>query len=454
MVPEGEGTLTERPGGFERSWWGVALVGAYVAIILSGLLVAALTRPLTDHGFVYELGRSFALVGMSILALQFVLTARLHWIERPFGLDMVLRFHRVASGLALVLLAGHPVLLAAGGGGFGLVYGGGMPWGIWLGRLALLLLIAQVFASVFRQQLHFGFEQWRLLHNQATLIFGAGFIHAHAVGGDFAETAMQALWWGMLGIAVAAYSYHKVVVPAFLRRHAYQVAEVRRETHNVWTLRMEPPPGRRRFEFRPGQFHFIHLRRGRGLPSEEHPFTIASSPRQPFIESTIKESGDFTATIGQTRPGDRVSVRGPYGRFSTVYRLGEKDLVFIAGGIGVTPMMSMLRHMRDTRADVDVMLLYANRTRQDILFGEELAQIVAGDLPRLKMVHVLSEPEAEWSGERGYVDRARLEKHIGQGVAGKVYYVCGPPPMMKLVVGALGDLGVPAGRIEYERFSL
>ena len=117
-------------------------------------------------------------------------------------------------------------------------------------------------------------------------------------------------------------------------------------------------------------------------------------------------------------------------------------------------MMSMLRHMRDTRADVDVMLLYANRTRQDILFGEELAQIVAGDLPRLKMVHVLSEPEAEWSGERGYVDRARLEKHIGQGVAGKVYYVCGPPPMMKLVVGALGDLGVPAGRIEYERFSL
>ena len=445
--------MTDRPSGFERSWWGAALIGAYVAIILSGLLVAALTRPLTDHGFVYELGRSFALVGLSILALQFVLAARLHWMERPFGLDIVFRFHRAAAGLALVLLAGHPVLLAAGGAGFRLVYGVGVPWTIWLGRCVLLLLIVQVLASLLRPILRLGFEQWRLLHNQATLIFGAGFIHARAIGGDFAEMAMRILWWGMLGIAVGAYGYHKLVLPAFLARHAYRVKEVKRESHNVWTLKMEPQ-GRGRLDFRPGQFHFIHLRRGRGLPSEEHPFTIASSPTQLVIESTIKESGDFTSTIGETRAGDRVSVRGPYGRFSCTYRSGERDLAFIAGGIGVTPIMSMLRHMRETRADVDVLLLYANRRRQDMVFREELEQIAAGDLPRLKIVHVLSEPEADWSGERGYVDRGRLEKHMGEGYAGKVYYVCGPPPMMKLVVGALRDMGVSAGRIEYEWFSL
>ena len=149
-----------------------------------------------------------------------------------------------------------------------------------------------------------------------------------------------------------------------------------------------------------------------------------------------------------------MSVRGPYGRFSYAYRSGERDLAFIAGGIGVTPIMSMLRHMRETRADVDVLLLYANRRRQDMVFREELEQIAAGDLPRLKIVHVLSEPEADWSGESGYVDRGRLEKHMGEGYAGKVYYVCGPPPMMKLVVGALRDMGVSAGRIEYEWFSL
>jgi predicted ferric reductase len=427
----------------------------YAALVMLPLIVAALSRPLTDHGFVYELGRSFALVGLALLALQFVVSARLSWVERPYGLDALYRYHKAAALLAVMLIALHPVLLVLGGAGWGLLTRPDVSWHIWLGKLALLLLLIQVLGSIFRPRLRVGFEQWRFLHNQATVIFGLAFIHAWYTGGDFAEKAMQTSWWAMLAIAAMAYGYHKLIRPTILRRGAYRVAEVVRETHNVWTLHLEPPAGRSCFAYRPGQFQFLTLRRReRGLSVEEHPFTISSSPTQERLSSTIKESGDFTATIGRTRPGDLVSVQGPFGRFGYALHPGEADLVFIAGGIGITPFISMLRHMRDTQADFDVLLIYGNRTEADIVFRSELDGMTAGGHLRLRVVHVLSQADEAWHGERGYIDRGMLARSVGERVSGRAYYVCGPPPMMTQVVAALRSLGVPPGRIAFERFSL
>ena len=440
---------------FERPWWGLLLVLIYTALIALPLIVAAVSRPLTDHGFVYELGRSFALAGLALLALQFVLSARLHWVERPYGLDGLLGYHKAMAVLALALILFHPVLLAAGGAGWGLLTSLDVPWRIWLGKFALLLLLIQVFGSVFRPRLRVGFERWRLLHNQATVIFGLAFVHGWYTGGDLRESAMQSLWAAMLGIAAVSYGYHKLVRPVVLRRGAYRVAEVSQETHNVWTLRLAPPPGRTIPPYRPGQFHFLTLwRRERGLPAEEHPFTISSSPTKDHLASTIKESGDFTATIGRTHAGDLVSVHGPFGRFTYTLYPEQTDLVFIAGGIGITPFMSMLRHMRDTEAERDVLLVYGNRTEADIAFRDELEGIAASDRPRLRLVHVLSHADGAWEGETGYVDRAMLERLTGDRLARSMYYICGPPPMMTRVIPALRGLGVPPERIAFERFSL
>ncbi len=439
----------------ERPWWGAVLVIVYTLLVCAALIVAAVSRPLTDHGFVYELGRSFALAGLGILALQSVLSARVLWVERPFGLDALMGYHKVMSGIALALIASHPVLLALGGAGWGLIYRTDSPWYIWFGKVALLLLVVQVFTSLFRRTIRLEFERWRLLHNQAAVMVGIAFVHARVTGGDFQETAMLALWWAMLAIAVVAYGYHKFVQPARARRRAYRVAEVRQETHNVWNLRLEPPAGEKHFDFRPGQFHFLTLfREGRELPVEEHPFTISSIPSDASLASTIKESGDFTATIGRTEVGDRAAVEGPYGRFSHTLRPEEKDLVFVAGGIGITPLMSMLRHMRDRQLDTKVLLLYGNRTEGDIVFREELESMAAGGSPQLRVVHVLSEAADGWPGEKGYVDREKLERLVDGEYGAKMYYVCGPPPMMSMVVSALRDIGVPSARIEYERFSL
>jgi predicted ferric reductase len=439
----------------ERAWWAVLLLIIYALIVCSGLIVAAISHPGTGNGFVYELGRSFALIGIGIIAMQFVLSARLHWAERPFGLDMMLRYHKAMAVLAFVLLLMHPVLLALGGAGWQLLTNLHKPWNIWFGRAALLLLLLQVTLSGFRQPLRLGFERWRLLHNQAALIIGLAAVHGRVTGEDFTTfRSMQILWLVLVAIVVIAYAYHKLVRPLSLARHAYRVTGVRQETHNVWTIAMEPPAGRKRFAFRPGQFHFIHLRRGRGLPGEEHHFTISSSPTGDTLTSTIKESGDFTRTISPTRPGDVVAVLGPYGRFSCTYRGGDKDLVFIVGGIGITPIMSMLRDMRDTAADANALLIDCNHTEGDIVFREELDQIAAGTRPKLRVVHVLTRPSGSWNGESNHIDREKLARLMGTDDAKRMYYVCGPGPMMRNVFAALRELGVPPSRIDYERFAL
>jgi ferredoxin-NADP reductase len=220
-------------------------------------------------------------------------------------------------------------------------------------------------------------------------------------------------------------------------------------------LRFAPPPEVRRFDFLPGQFQFVTLRRGRGLPVEEHHFTISSSPIDPASHtSTIKASGDFTASIGQTQPGDLAVIHAPFGRFSYILKPQVRDLVFIAGGIGITPLMSNLRHMRDTQADRRVLLLYSNETENEIAFREELDQIAAGERPELVVKYILTRPHALWEGEKGRLDREKIKRLCGDRVTRSTFFLCCPPPMLKNSKEILQDLGVPVRRISYEFFSL
>jgi predicted ferric reductase len=428
----------------------------YLLVVLTPLVLAAIFRRETGGPFLSELGKALALVAYAILAMQFVVSARPKWIERPFGLDMVFRFHKAMAVVAAWFLIAHPVLLATGRGSPRLLVSLDLPWYILVGKVALLILVLMALVATFRAAIRLDFEKWRLGHNSAAaVILVLGALHAWYAAEDVRLFPMQLAWIGILALAAVAYVHHRFLAPAKARRDAYEVAEVTPETHNVWTLRLKPLTEHRAEPHWPGQFHFLTLYRSPGLPVEEHPFTISSDPSETAsLSFTIKESGDFTSTIPQTRPGDKAALRGPYGRFSYVLQPEVDDLVFIAGGIGVTPFISMLRHMRSTGADKRVLLIYGNRAERDIAFREELTGMEAGDHPRLTVVHVLSEPDEGWQGESGLVDRSRLERLCGPDLAGKTFYVCGPPPMSGGVLRALRDLGAPASRLHHEHFAL
>lgn len=428
----------------------------YLAVMLLPFLVVAAFHFKTKDVFLYNIGRCFALLAFAILVLQVVLAARLKWVEEPFGLNLTFPFHRRMGTLAAALLILHPLFLALGGGGGQLIYGLKVDWYIWVGKTALVLLLINVGVSLWRARLGIKFEKWRRCHDiLGPLVLVLVFVHSWYASEDLSVRPMQVLWVVFLGGAVLLFTYHRLLRPARLRNHLYQVTEVRQESPKVWTLKFAPPPGEPRFDFLPGQFQFVTLLRGRELPKEEHHFTISSSPTETgYHAATIKESGDFTAGIGRTISGDTAMIQAPFGRFSYVLHPEWRDLVFIAGGIGITPLMSNLRHMRDTRAERRVLLLFANRDEPDIIFREELARMEAGGPPDLKVVHILSRPGAAWQGERGHLDREKLARLGGDRLATSVFWLCCPPAMLKSKVAILRDLGVPYGRITYEFFSL
>jgi predicted ferric reductase len=357
------------------------------------------------------------------------------------------------GALALLLLIAHPVLLAAGSE-WALLWRLDAPWFVQLGKVTLFLLVTHVVLAICRFVLRMEYQKWRRVHNVlALLILPLGFVHSWAAGGDLTLAPVRVLWVWLLMFAAIAYFWHRVVQPRWVSGWRYRVTDVSREARDVWTIKLEPPPGSTRYDYLPGQFHFLTLQRP-GMPSEEHHWTISSSPTQPgFVASTIKESGDFTQTIGRTQIGDTVWVEGPFGRFSYLLHPGESDLVFIAGGVGITPLMSMLRHMRDTATERRVLLIYASSTPADILFRDELDEMAANQKPALKVVHVISNAPDDWAGERGRLDDACLKRLCADAMA-KAFYICAPRPLADLVLRSLRQRRVPPGRIHFERFSL
>jgi predicted ferric reductase len=353
--------------------------------------------------------------------------------------------------VATAALLVHPVLLAWGEG-WPLLTSLRVHWYIWVGRAALALLVVQVLASLSRRVVRLPYERWRRMHNVfAPTILALGFIHGLTAGDD-AHGGGLVVWAAPVAVALGCWLYGLVLRPRLLLRHPFRVMAVKSEAPRVWTLALKPHE-KRPFPFVPGQFQYLRLH-GAEVPAEEHPFSIASSPtRSGGIDVTIKESGDFTTGIGRVRPGDLATVHGPFGRFSHTLHPSERKLVFVAAGVGITPLMSMLRYMRDHRETRSVQLIYASRSPSDVIFGDELKAIEAGAFPTLNVIHVFSNAPASWAGETGRLDADRLARLCG-GVEGRAFYLCCPPPMTASLVHGLRRMHVSPRRIHTDQFSL
>lgn len=428
----------------------------YALLVLSPITVRAAAGGAYGRNAVAGTGLVLGMTGFAVLVLQPVLSCRFRWIERPFGLDRLLRIHRITGVAGALLVTAHPLLLALGRDNWGLLLSFDLPWYHLAARATLAVLLLFGIAALFHSRFRIPFQWWFRGHTLLTPVILAGvFMHSYTAAVRYQPIPLRLLWFALLGTGVFSYLHLTLYRRFGGRLRPWKVAGVSRIGRDVWDITMEPPGGRRVFEYLPGQFLFVTLLRGRGLPTEEHPFTISSSPTQKgHVSISPKESGDYTATVGKTEVGDGAVVMAPYGRFSHLLRNGPSRMVFAAGGIGITPMMSMLRYMRDTGDRRKVLLLYGCRTEEDLVFRDELEGMSgSGEAPELEMVPVLSSPGASWEGETGYVDGEKLDRLAGDLDASS-FYICGPPPMMEKICDALRERGVEEENIHMERFSL
>jgi predicted ferric reductase len=429
-----------------RSW--VESRGAALLLLLAFVLLATLP-PLLAFGtrrgdpLLYEVGRTSALLAFGLLALQVVLAARFRLADLALGLDTVMRLHRTVGLLALFLLLAHPALLLLATHGTI-----GLGWQVALGAGALLVLVVGVLAALLFRFLHVDYNRWRVIHKGMILAVVLAYVHSRGIGKDILSSGGLRAWsTSLLAMAVGIFVWRNVYVPRWGRRRS-RVESVTAEVQGIWTIRFSMEDGRP-LGHRPGQFMFLSLLRS-GLPTEEHPFTISSSPCQArFFTTTIKESGNYTRTIGLTRAGDRALVEGPFGRFSLVHHDAERFL-FISAGVGSTPIVSMLRFLRDTADPRPALFLCVNRTEADIPFREELDRLPTN----MEVVHVLSRAGASWRGARGHLDEATLRDIAGASLTGATVYLCGPTAFMVELRRSLRRLGVRRARIHVERFAV
>ncbi len=403
----------------------------------------------------YPIAQVTALVGLSALMLQVILASRFSFIERWFGQDVIMRFHRTMglTGFFLILL--HPVALTSS-------YLLQFPelvkdflWPVWgwklLGQISFSLLLLIVVLSVWTVAFKLKYHWWRRIHTLMYLVILGGFIHSLKLGSDlFAGSSLRYYWYGLGTLALLSFLHSRVINPLWPRLHPYTIASVQAPATRVHTIAFEENP-KHTVAYAPGQFLFVKFL-SNGITGEWHPFTISSSPTEPNLKISAKESGDWTSTLGSLMPGDRALIQAPFGRFSFTHLNNKKDLVFIAGGIGITPFRSMLKYMQDTNMqDRSVQLLYANRTRHDIAFFEELNEIEQAT-KAISIVHVLSD-DPTWQGEHGRINEVCITKYI-KDITAKEYFICGPPPMMAAIKNTLRTLGVPRHQIHTEEFSL
>ncbi|MFW5684065.1 MAG: ferric reductase-like transmembrane domain-containing protein [Spirochaetota bacterium] len=423
--------------------------------VLIGIALVALAVPIVGWAQVVTVQASVTLIalqltwlfgalGFVILFIQFVLTSRVRFLEKDVGLDRMVHLHRAigVTGTALVFL--HLVTVTV----YELLQRGVLTLSLLkaTGSLAFLIILVVAAAALFYKRFGWKYETWKRIHLASYVVFPLVFVHSYFLSNRIITSAlsMQIYWWALLGLFAAIVLY-KVVLAIRVRRNPYTVAAAVPANHDVTAVSLRGP----HLDHKPGQFMLVSLYvDGKLEPS--HPYTIASSPESPELQISAKAVGDFSSALRTVKPGTRAFVEGPYGVFSFLNHDSPR-LVFVAGGIGITPFLSQLRYIRDAGLNRTVTLIWGNKTEDDICFADEL-EAMKQEIADFDFVHVMSHQD-DWPGEKGFITDEIIRKYVDD-VQAATFFVCGPPVMMQVVIPTIEGMGVPSERVRYERFAL
>lgn len=432
--------------GLDRQVFVSSLAVAVPLVTTSALWVAGeLSTGTTD--FFSELAQITGLLALVLLAMALVISARSRIVEEFYGgLDRSYRTHgRLAkAGFAIMLV--HPWLLvphvwthAPGELASLILPGYTFPKTLGIGGYWLFVFLVGL--TIFRA---LDYQRWWRTHRFMGAAFLLSGMHALLAYSDVRYFGPLRSWIGFWVVAgLLSWAYKTFLYERLAPRHPYRVVSCTPLGAGVYDLVLKAQ--RTRLNHAPGEFAFLSVRGHPDVPDEHHPLSIASAPHSSLLRFGFKAVGDWTKQLAALRPGDAVDVFGPYGEFHSYNLHHYQKQVWIGGGIGVTPFLSMIRYETGNDDRKSLWMYYVVNNEAQAPFHDELTRLAAASDDDMHYTCVTSDSQ-------GYLTAERVRDEVGD-LSDAVILLCGPGAMMHGLTAGFVKLGVPRSRIVFEDFA-
>ena len=399
-------------------------------------------RFVSSYAVLSSFGQIAGLIGMTLFAINFILASRLRFLEELFnGMLNVYFAHRLLGTVSFILLLIHPLFLI-----FRLVpislnaaalfiLPSGANWPLNFGIFALLSMMFFLALVIYNK---LPYQILKLTHKFLGFSFFLGALHTFLIPSDVSQFFPLKIYMVILvSTGITFYTYRTFLGKYLAEKTEYSVQEIFQL--NEHTLEILMIPVERSISFTPGQFIFVSFQ-DPVLGTESHPFSISSGTNDEHLKLTIKSLGDFTSKLESLKVGTVVNIEGPYGRFYD--EVSDKDQIWIAGGVGVTPFLSMAKSINKSVNKVD--LYYISKDKNDSVCLDNLCEISS----KKENLRVLP----FYTKIQGRIN-AQVINRISNGLENKMIYLCGPIGMMQSLKSQFLKLNVPMQNIRTEEFA-
>jgi len=390
------------------------------------------------------IGQILGLVGVSLFAVNLILSARLKWIEYIFqGLNRMYVQHSRYGQIAFMALLFHPLLLSiqysAGSflGAAKFIFPSSnvaMDLGIFgLGSMILLIVLTLYLRPKY--------NLWKWTHKFFGFSFFLGYLHVLLIPSTVSSYQPLRIYvLALAALGLMAFFYRTVLGRFLVRRFHYSVVAVQQLNDTITQVVMRPKG--QRLSYVPGQFLFVGFE-DPAVGSESHPFSIVSSPTDENLEIAVKNLGDYTARLPQLSSGSSVYLEGPYGTFFSSLRVSNQH-IWVAGGIGITPFISKARSLvGDSSQKVD--LYYCVKNIGEAAYVDELRQLEQSLQGRFRLFIFCSDVDGRITAD--YISTT------SGGLSDKDIYLCAPPVMIQAMKGQFVKQGINPRRLHSEEFN-